>query len=83
MHETITYAALDRFLTGLGFVKSTTPEPHILYEHVESGTLLPLRRHRPGDRVDPGTLTVVRKFVVDNGLAEPADIEQLFQKSSA
>ena len=83
MRKAITFGALDRFLTGLGFVKTTIPNSHTLYEHADSGTVLPMRLHRPGDRVDPGTLVVVRKFVVDNGLAEPEAFERLFQKSSA
>jgi hypothetical protein len=83
MRKAITFAVLDRFLIDLGFVKTIIPNSHMFYEHADSGTLLPMRLHRPGDRVDPGTLTVVRKFVVDNGLAEPAAFERLFQKTSA
>jgi predicted RNA binding protein YcfA (HicA-like mRNA interferase family) len=83
MRKSITFAKLDRFLADLGFVVTVVPHSHTLYEHAESGTVLLLRLHRPNDAVSPGTMTIVRKFVVDNGLAEPEAFERLSQKTSA
>jgi predicted RNA binding protein YcfA (HicA-like mRNA interferase family) len=83
MPNSITFATLDRVLVGLGFVVTTIPNSHTLYEHAESGAVLMLRLHHPNDPVDPGTLLVVRKTVVDRGLTEPAAFERLLQKNSA
>lgn len=82
MPNSITFATLDRVLAGLGFVVTTIPNSHTLYEHAESGAVLMLRLHHPDDPVDPGTLLVVRKTVVDRGLTEPATFEHLFQRTS-
>lgn len=82
MSNSITYATLDRVLTDLGFVVTTVPNSHTLYEHAESGALIMLRLHRPNDPVDPGTLLVVRKTVVDRGVIEPEAFERLLQKNS-
>jgi hypothetical protein len=83
MRKAITFAKLDALLADLGFLVTIIPNSHTLYEHVESGTVLLLRLHRPRDVVDERTLAIVRKTVVDNGLAEPAAFEQLSQKTSA
>lgn len=83
MPNSLTYATLDRVLADLGFVVTTIPNSHTLYEHAESGAVLMLRLHRPNDPVDPGTLLVVGKTVVDRGLTEPATFEQLLQGISA
>jgi hypothetical protein len=83
MSNSITFATLDRVLADLGFVVTTIPNSHTLYEHAESGAVIMLRLHRPSDPVDPGTLLVVRKTVVDRGVVEPEVFEQLLQKTSA
>jgi predicted RNA binding protein YcfA (HicA-like mRNA interferase family) len=83
MPNSLTYATLDRVLAGLGFIITTIPNSHTLYEHAESGAVLMLRLHHPSDPVDPGTLLVVRKTVVDRGLTEPATFDQSLQRTSA
>ncbi|HWG44380.1 MAG TPA: hypothetical protein VN688_16500 [Gemmataceae bacterium] len=83
MSNSITFAKLDQFLAGLGFVVTTIPNSHTAYEHADSGAILMLRLHRPNETVDPRTLAIVRKTVVDNGLAEPEAFERLLQKTSA
>jgi hypothetical protein len=83
MRKAITFAKLDAVLADLGFVVTIIPNSHTLYEHSESGTVLLLRLHRPREIVDARTLAIVRKTVVDNGLAEPIVFERLFQKTSA
>jgi predicted RNA binding protein YcfA (HicA-like mRNA interferase family) len=83
MRKSITFAKLDRLLVNLGFVVTTIPNSHTLYEHVESGAVILLRLHRPSDPVDARTLGIVRKTVVDFGVAEPDVFEQLSQKTSA
>ena len=83
MRNSITFATLDRFLADLGFVVTIIPNSHILYEHAESDTVIMLRLHRPSDAVDPGAWVVVRKTVVDRGVAEEAAFERLLQKTSA
>ena len=83
MRNSITFAKLDRFLTDLGFVVTTIPDSHTAYEHADSGAILMLRLHRPRDLVDARTLGMVRKTVVDFGVAEPDVFERLSQKTSA
>lgn len=83
MRNSVTFAKLDRFLADLGFVVTTIPNSHTAYEHAGSGAILMLRLHRPRDLVDARTLGIVRKTVVDFGVAEPAVFERLFQKTSA
>lgn len=83
MPESITFAKLDRLLVNLGFVVTTIPNSHTLYEHVESGAVILLRLHHPTDPVDARTLGIVRKTVVDFGVADPEAFERLSQKTSA
>jgi hypothetical protein len=83
MRNSVTFGKLDRFLTDLGFVVTTIPNSHTAYEHAESGAILMLRLHRPSDPVDARTLGIVRKTVVDFGVAQPDVFERLYQKTSA
>ncbi len=83
MSKSLTFATLDRLLADLGFVITTIPNSHTLYEHAESGSVIMLRLHRPSDPVDARTLGIVRKTVVDFGVAEPDVFERLTQKTSA
>ena len=82
MNKCITFAELDRFLKALGFTFLRVPKSHLLYEHSPSGAVLVLRLFKSDDAIDLGTLTVVRRTLIDNGLIEPSRWEEFLRERS-
>lgn len=70
MNESITFAALDRFLHGLGFTQRSVPESHILYEHPESGAVVVLRPFERDEDVGTTTLGLVRRVLDEFGVMD-------------
>jgi hypothetical protein len=83
MNETITYAALDNLLRGLGFTATVLPGPRLHYEHAPSATVLLFRNYRPSDPVSWSDLTVARRFLVERGLIESEAFDRLLQDPAA
>jgi len=82
MNKGITFAKLDQFLQSLGFAVNRVPASHILYEHAASGAALGLRLFKAEELVDPGTLAVVRRTLIDNGLIDRERWDNLLRERS-
>ena len=82
MHKGLTFAKLDQLLQSLGFTVTRVPTSHILYEHAASGAALVLRLFDAEEVVSPGTLAVVRRTLIDNGLIDRARWDDLLRERS-
>jgi hypothetical protein len=83
MNETLPFAALDEFLQKLGFEKIVVPKSHIGYRHADSDTIFMFRLYKPHDPVDRVNRASVRKLLLERGLIEPEDWDELLKAKSA
>jgi predicted RNA binding protein YcfA (HicA-like mRNA interferase family) len=82
MNNGLTFAKLDQLLRSLGFAVTHVPTSHNLYEHTASGAALVLRLFDAEEMVGPGTLAVVRRTLIDNGLIDRARWDDLLRERS-
>jgi hypothetical protein len=71
----ITFAVLDQFLRGLGFVQAPIPQG-IGYRHAATDLIILLPAHAETDAVGPRHLTIVRKYLDEYGLVPRADFDR-------
>jgi hypothetical protein len=71
----ITFATLDRFLRGLGFVQTPIPQG-VGYRHAATDLILLLPAHAETDAVGPRHLAIVRKYLDEYGLVPRADFDR-------
>ncbi len=83
MTKRITFAQLERVLTGLGFRKKVVPKYCVAYEHPPTKTVLPVRLHKPKEIVPDYVMAMVRHQLEWQGVIETADLEELFQTIAA
>lgn len=83
MTETLPFAALDQFLQKLGFEKIVVPKSHIGYTHPESDAAFMFRLYKPNDPVASHNRASVRTLLIDRGLIEPEDWDELLKAKSA
>jgi hypothetical protein len=82
MSKSITFGKLDQLLRSFGVTVTSILNSHVLYEHAASGAALVLRPFDSKEVADQGTLTVVRRTLVDNGLVEASRWEDLLRECS-
>lgn len=89
MNNRIAFSALRDLLLDLGLketpyeAKKPLPSSHLVFEHPSLGLLLVVPKQHPRAIVDPATMIAVRKQLVENGLLEAKDFENLLQRASA
>lgn len=82
MLDRIRFDDLESVLRELGFARQRVKGRHVLLKHADTGTLVILPPMRPTTWVDAPHLAVVRKTVVENGLAEADAFEEMLGKAS-
>jgi len=80
-NNSLTFGDLDRILSELDFTRIVVKGSHVTYEH-PSGALLMFPPPRANAKVDPKTITVVRKTLDEFGLMERDQFESLAHKNS-
>jgi len=83
MAKKVTFGQVRRLLDELGFEKMPHKEPHVVYEHKPSDTLLFFRPHRLREDVDPMTLSIVRKTLDWKGFLEEDKFDAALRKAPA
>ncbi|MBL8797962.1 MAG: type II toxin-antitoxin system HicA family toxin [Planctomycetia bacterium] len=83
MARTISFAELRAFLHDMGFVEDTVRGEFLRFQHHPSDTRFIFRAYRPTDRVNPGDLVAVRRFLDERGLMDPAEFERFLSKTPA
>ena len=78
MTEPITFAQLQGVLEQLGFCKSVGPKDHVIYRHAASDTLLYYPPQHTNDLVPMASIVGTRKLLVDRGVVDAEQLEQLF-----
>lgn len=81
MPDPIHFGQLESVLKDLGFTRQRVRGRHVLLKHAQTGTLVILPPMRASTRVDAPHLAVVRKTVVENGLAEAGAFEEMLGKA--
>ncbi len=76
----VSFAALQRVLEGLGFVRKKVGGPQVVFEHAPSDTWFLFRVYKPRDKVTAGDLIGVRKILDERGLLEPEALEGLLHQ---
>lgn len=82
MNNTITFATLRKFLTGLGFVETVVPGSHVVFEHPSADVVLMLPPYRSREKVNRANLVAVRFHLDANGLVERDEFESLLQEAA-
>jgi predicted RNA binding protein YcfA (HicA-like mRNA interferase family) len=77
-----TFGDIHYLLEKFGFVQMPVEGKHVLFKH-KSGVLLMFRPHRLNERVDPMTLSIVRKTLDLNGFLEQDEFESALHEISA
>ena len=83
MGRTITFAELRTFLREMGFVEDTVRGEFLRFQHDPSDTRFIFRAYKPTDRVNPGDLVAVRRFLDERGLMEADEFERFLSKTPA
>jgi hypothetical protein len=83
MAKTITFAELRHFLLGLGFVEDTVRGGFLRFQHDPSDTRFIFRAYKATDRVNPGDLVAVRRFLDERGLMEADEFDRFLGKTPA
>ena len=73
----ITFSALCKILSDLGFQKAAVKEPFIGFRHPASDTLIVLPPYRNKELVAPHHVAQVRVELDANGLMDGADFDRL------
>jgi hypothetical protein len=82
-NNTVSFAALQRVLEGLGFVRQKVGGPQVLFEHAPTNTVFLFRSYRARDRVTAADLIEVRKILDEKGVLAPDALEELLHHPSA
>ena len=83
MTESITFGQLHKALLQLGFRKSTSPKDVVIYRHGPSETVLYFPPHQATDPVPAASIVGTRKVLVDRGVVEARQLEQLLHATAA
>lgn len=89
MNDRFTFADLRRLLLDLGFqegsytVEQPLPAHNVVFRHPTHDVLLVFPKQRPREPVDRMTLAAVRKQLLENGLMDQEDLENLLRRASA
>jgi len=79
-HGKITYQSLNSLLSGLGFVESSVERRWRAYLHAESDTLIVLPFLEDSHTAREADLISIRRHLVDNHLADDAEISEYFDR---
>jgi hypothetical protein len=82
MTEPITFGQLHGVLEQLGFRKKMAKD-HVTYRHAASETLLYFPPLRPNDLVPVASIVGTRKLLIDRGVIEAKQLEQLLHAIAA
>ena len=82
MAKKVTFGQVRRLLGEFGFEEMPHQEPHVVFEHKPSDTLLFFRPHRLREEVDPMTLSIVRKTLDWKGFVKEDGFEEAIRKAS-
>ena len=83
MTEPVTFAQLCRVLDDLGFQKSSGPKDYTIYRKDATGTILYYPPHRTNDLVSDELFMGTRKLLLDHGVIDEDELEQLLQPVAA
>jgi hypothetical protein len=79
-HQVVPFAALQRVLKGLGFVKTLVPGSHVVFEHAPSDTVFGFRLYKPREKVSVGDLLGVRKILDERGVVERDTFDEMLRQ---
>jgi hypothetical protein len=79
----LTFAELRQFLLGLGFQEDLAKQIYPRFRHRPSDTVFMFRPYKPTDRVNPGDLVAVRRFLDERGLMEADEFDRFLDKTPA
>jgi len=80
-NQTLPFSALERFLFGLGFKRTSIPNGYAFF-HEPSGALIVLRHQEPHEEVSPASLAIVRHHLDGFGIMDRAAFDELIGNRS-
>ena len=83
MSESTTYAQMDAALRRLGFQKTEVNDGPVGYRHAPSDTVVLFKKHRPNEVVPPGTGAATRKLLIERGLVDGAQWDEMLRPVAA
>lgn len=83
MIEPITFGQLHGVLEQLGFRRSTGSNDYVAYRHEATDTVLHYPAHHKNDLVPTASILGTRKLLVDRGVVEAEQLENLFHAVAA
>jgi hypothetical protein len=83
MTEPITFAQLDTILSQLGLRKTIVRDSHVVYKHEPTDTALYFPPYRPKDLVPAGSMLGTRKVLIDRGVVEAEQLDELLHATVA
>lgn len=79
----ITFAELRQFLLDLDFQEDLAKQMYPRFRHQPSDTVFMFRPYKWADRVNPGDLVAVRRFLDVRGLMEAEEFDRFLDKTPA
>jgi hypothetical protein len=82
-NNAVSFAALQRVLEDLGFVRKKVGGPQVVFEHAPSATVFLFRAYQARDPVAAADLIGVRRILDEKGVIDPAALEERLHQPSA